>query len=438
MMGDMMNYTDSEQFHIPENWTELNKEMYRTILTDGQVQNLMQSDIKFDLMITEVFGMDPMIGFANYFKMPVVLISTLRTNPFVSTWTGTPSPPSFIPFVMSHLPKEMNFLQRVKNTLFQTFFEVLWGYMQYATDRVVYNEIFPDPKPSFYQARKDAVSLVLMNSHISLDGAQPLMTNIIEVGGMQVTTKSEPLPQELQQFMDNSRDGIVYFSFGTNVQASIMHEKQRNAFIKVLTEIKENVIIKWDHPQSIAHVPKRKFYTSDWLPQSDILAHPKVKIFVTHGGLMSTTETIYRGVPTVGIPVFGDQQANIKYHESLGIGVRLSYSNVTEESFRWALTEVLSNTRYQNTVKDISNKFKDRLVPPLETAKWWIEYVIRHKGAPFLRSPAIKLNCFQYHNLDVYGFIFGIMFITFWVVKILIRQVYLKMCKSSNQKIKTS
>lgn len=37
---------------------------------------------------------------------------------------------------------------------------------------------------------------------------------------------------------------------------------------------------------------------------------------------------------------------------------------------------------------------------PLETAVYWCEYVIRHGGAPHLRSSAMDLNFVQYHNLD--------------------------------------
>lgn len=39
---------------------------------------------------------------------------------------------------------------------------------------------------------------------------------------------------------------------------------------------------------------------------------------------------------------------------------------------------------------------------PLETAVYWCEYVIRHRGAPQLRSAAMNLNFVQYHNLDVF------------------------------------
>jgi len=67
---------------------------------------------------------------------------------------------------------------------------------------------------------------------------------------------------------------------------------------------------------------------------------------VTHGGLLSTQEALNRGVPVVGIPVFGDQTLNMAWAQSAGYGVMLSVHNITKSSASWALKEVLENDRY--------------------------------------------------------------------------------------------
>lgn len=63
----------------------------------------------------------------------------------------------------------------------------------------------------------------------------------------------------------------------------------------------------------------------------------------------------------------------------------------------------------------------------IEKAVWWIEYVIRHKGAKHLRSIAVDLPLWQYLMLDVLGFLFVIvtsfLLIIYFIVKLVFRLV---------------
>lgn len=138
-----------------------------------------------------------------------------------------------------------------------------------------------------------------------------------------------------------------------------------------------------------------------WLPQDDVLAHPNVKLFISHCGLGGVTEARYHGVPILGIPIFGDQPSNLKGIVEEGWAVSLPYSTLNEETFEASLTEALTNNTYGLVVKREANLFRDRPQHPLDTAVYWVEYVMRHKGAKHMQSQAIDLNYFQYHSLDV-------------------------------------
>lgn len=74
-----------------------------------------------------------------------------------------------------------------------------------------------------------------------------------------------------------------------------------------------------------------------------ILAHPNLKLFITHGGLLSTIEATYHGVPVVGIPIFGDQKMNVAKAVNRKVGLQVPYNELTEETLGKALNEILSN-----------------------------------------------------------------------------------------------
>jgi glucuronosyltransferase len=57
-------------------------------------------------------------------------------------------------------------------------------------------------------------------------------------------------------------------------------------------------------------------------------------------------EAINRGVPLLGIPIFGDQSMNMGKAVSAGYGVMVEIGNVTEDSLTWAISEILENPRY--------------------------------------------------------------------------------------------
>ena len=70
----------------------------------------------------------------------------------------------------------------------------------------------------------------------------------------------------------------------------------------------------------------------------------------------------------------------------------------------------------------------DRPVPPLESALYWIEYVIRHKGAPHLRSAAQDLAWYQLYLIDVLGFILvvaiSVIYVTCCITKFIVRKLF--------------
>jgi glucuronosyltransferase len=69
----------------------------------------------------------------------------------------------------------------------------------------------------------------------------------------------------------------------------------------------------------------------------------------------------------------------------------------------------------------------------LETATYWTEYVIRHKGAPHMRFPGVDLNFFQYNSLDVIGFLIAGIYIVFKIISIVLKKLFCLVCSKSDK-----
>jgi glucuronosyltransferase len=54
-------------------------------------------------------------------------------------------------------------------------------------------------------------------------------------------------------------------------------------------------------------------FISEWFPQREILIHPRLKAFITHGGYNSLYESARAGVPIMTMPFFWDQFKNGKW-----------------------------------------------------------------------------------------------------------------------------
>ena len=74
--------------------------------------------------------------------------------------------------------------------------------------------------------------------------------------------------------------------------------------------------------------------------------HPRMKAFITHGGMNSVTEAINFGIPMVAIPLLGDQEHNVATAVKRGVAVLVEKKNMTTEALTNALRRVLDDKRY--------------------------------------------------------------------------------------------
>ncbi|XP_055153397.1 UDP-glucuronosyltransferase 2B11 isoform X1 [Symphalangus syndactylus] len=339
------------------------------------------------------------------------LLAELFNIPFVYSLCFTPGytierhsgglifPPSYIPVVISKLSDQMTFMERVKNIIYVLYFNFWFQMCDMKKWDQFYSEVLGRPTTLFETMRK--ADIWLMRNSWNFKFPHPFFPNVDFVGGLHCKP-AKPLPKEMEEFVQSSgENGVVVFSLGSVIR-NITAERA-NVVATALAQIPQKVLWKFDGNKPDALGLNTRLYK--WIPQNDLLGHPKTRAFITHGGANGIYEAIYHGIPMVGIPFFWDQPGNIAHMEAKGAAVRLDFHTMSSTDLLNALKTVINDPSYKENVMKLSRIQHDQPVKPLDRAVFWIEFVMRHKGAKHLRVAAHDLTWFQYHSLDVIGFL---------------------------------
>ncbi|KAM5269094.1 UDP-glucuronosyltransferase 1A7-like isoform 3-T3 [Hipposideros larvatus] len=371
----------------------------KSLFNDTKLVKYIEEN-SFDAVFLDPFDMCGLIV-AKYFSLPSVVFTRGVFCHYLEEGAQCPSPLSYVPRELFGLSDAMTFREKVWNHLFYLEERLICGhFLKNALE--VASEILQTtvtPYDLFSQA-----SIWLLRTDFVLDYPKPVMPNMIFIGGINCHP-GKPLSKEFEGYINASgKHGIVVFSLGSMV--SEIPEKRAMEIADALGKIPQTVLWRYTGapPSNLA----KNTILVKWLPQNDLLGHPKTRAFITHSGSHGIYEGICNGVPMVMLPLFGDQMDNAKRIETRGAGVTLNVLEMTSEDLENALKTVINNKSYKENIMRLSSLHKDRPIEPLDLAVFWVEFVMRHKGAPHLRPAAHDLTWYQYHSLDVVGFLLAI------------------------------
>ncbi|XP_067299697.1 UDP-glucuronosyltransferase-like isoform X2 [Pseudorasbora parva] len=351
----------------------------------------------FDVLLTDPFLPCGTI-IADSFSLPAVYFLRLIPCGLDESATQCPSPSSFVPRLMTGYSDKMTFSQRVKNTLMTIFEIYLCSKLFASADELASRYL---QKDTTYKELLGHGAIWLHRYDFTFEFPKPQMPNMVQIGGINCA-KNGPLTEELEEFVNGSGEhGFVVFTLGSMV--SQLPEAKAREFFEAFRQIPQRVL--WRHTGPVPENAPKNVKLMKWLPQNDLLGHPKVKAFITHGGSHGIYEGICNGVPMVMLPLFGDQGDNAQRLVARGVAEALSIFDVTSDKLLVALRKVLNDKSYKEKMTKLSAIHRDRPIEPLDLAVFWTEFVMRHKGADHLRTAAHELNWIQYHSLDVIGFL---------------------------------
>ncbi|XP_062398811.1 UDP-glucuronosyltransferase 2C1-like [Sardina pilchardus] len=408
--------------------TELGLRICDGILRSDTLMEKLKQD-KYDLLFADpIYPCSELL--AEILDIPFVYSLRFSVADSMERLCGQlPAPPSYVPGTMVKLTDQMSFTERLINVAFYLAQDAIY-YSVWRKYDEYYSEILG--KPTSFCELMGKADLWLMRTYWDFNYPHPILPNFKYVGGIHCKP-AKPLPKDMEEFVQSSGgNGIVVFTLGSMI-ANLTKEKS-NIIASALGQIPQKVLwrYKGERPETLA--PNTRL--NEWIPQNDLLGHPKTRAFVTHGGTNGLYEAIYHGVPMVGIPLFGDQPDNMVHMKAKGAAVIMDYNTMQTKDLVDGLKSVINDPSYKASAMNLSKIHHDRPESPRDEAVFWIEHVMRNKGAKHLRVEAHNLTWYQYHSLDVFAFLTGIVLLVLFTVFKACKFCFRMCCLKSSRKNK--
>ncbi|KAF8361693.1 hypothetical protein PRIPAC_88616 [Pristionchus pacificus] len=398
----------------------------RVLNEPGLLERLREE--KFDVMIVENFDVCG-VGISNAVspKSVIGVSSSALSGWHFSEW-GVPEAVSYRPMSSTANLDVHSFLSRLYNLYCSCLNRLLFGFSRRSVNQAL-REHFGPEYPTL-EEQSSNVAYVFTNSEPLIESAAPTMARVIDIGGI-----GAKQPGKLDEYWEDiltKRPKTVLLSFGSIAKSILIPPAMKTGIVKAIARIPDVTFI-WkyeDLEDEFATGEASKvanLVLTKWMPQVDILAHPNLAAFITHGGMGSTQETALRGVPGIFIPIFADQPRNAGMMEFNGFG-RVYDKNELHDDEKLAETikEVLGNTKYRENAKRISAMLAKKPFKSRELLVKHVEFAAEFGPSAALRPQSIDMSFIEYNNLDILTVVLLVMvvklYLTVKIVKYLGRK----------------
>ncbi|TMS37610.1 hypothetical protein L596_004506 [Steinernema carpocapsae] len=393
MMADQCEYALEQQWMLEELWEQ-----------------------RFDLMIHELLdhcqlGIMQAVGI----KKHIVVQSAIPWEG-ASDSLGIPNIPSIVPSSFATNGNDMNIFQRFTNLIQTHIAKSLTNPNLEVIEDMCRHKFGTNFVP--FQDLIDNATFVFTNSDPLIDFSHPIISKVIELGGLCVR-KPKILDEDLKKVLEQ-REKTVLISFGSILKSHTMPKEYKENIARVIRSF-PNVTFVWKFENEETEFLRgvENVVLMKWIPQNNVLNHPNLKLFVTHGGMNSILEAANRGVPVVGVPIFGDQMRNIRMMEALGAGEHLDRFDLANyEKLRKTIAKVLHEKSYEENSARIASMIAERPIDLKHSFLRHVEFALKFGPVPSMTSKSPRMSFFTYYMLDVASLVLP-------VVALLLSSVYL-------------
>jgi len=405
------------------------------VISNSTIMNSLNAT-QFDLVLA-----DPsvMCGELIATKLNVPFVYNVRTLPgeIQFSLSQTPMPLAYVPMINTEFTDRMNLKQRTINLLNYIVQQTGTRFGLSFMDPLVHKYVTPNK--GFLDIVADS-SMWLIRTDFSFEYPRPFMPNVKFIGGFHckpaqnlTDPSSAKFNPKLAAWVDGAENGLIVFSMGSMVRS--MHHSKAEMIARALAKLKQRVI--WRYAGEIPAGLGANTKIMDWIPQNDLIGHPKTILFITHGGTNGLYEAIYHGVPMLGLPLLVDQFDNMLRITGRGAGKVLDITKIDEHQLYQTAQEIIDNPEYRYAAQQMSELHRAKPMHPLESTIFWIENTIKTHGAYHLRPAAHDLYWFQYLMLDSICLIGVVAWVSVYLLSALFHNLF-GSGKSSTKKVKVN
>ncbi|CAL2028431.1 unnamed protein product [Caenorhabditis brenneri] len=322
---------------------------------------------------------------------------------------GEPLDLSHVPTILSTLedPEKWSFSDKIQNYKLSMAYQK-WTYEVFDAQTTIYKKYLGEEVPDWRELIAKS-SLQFVNSIPYVDFPRTVGQKTISIGGIQVGSQIEDLEEEWDAVL-SARPMNVLISFGSVVRSMDLPEVWRNPNMSrsnLLAAIKSqpNTTFIWKYESDDLSFAQGfpNIHFSKWVPQTSLLNDPRLTAFITHGGLGSTNELSYHGVPAIMVPVFVDQHRNSNMLARHGGVIVFKKQDLGDaDKIKNALQAILYDEKYKKNSMKLAELLNNQPLKPREQVVRYVEFVARFGPFPNMDMEGRGLGLLEKNVLDIY------------------------------------
>ncbi|GMR47256.1 hypothetical protein PMAYCL1PPCAC_17451, partial [Pristionchus mayeri] len=371
----------------------------KNLLSKPEVIEKLRAE-KYDVMMAETFdycgfGIAKILGI----KSTVAVFSS-SLNDYTAWVTGTPSPWAVVQSAYSGVV-DRSISSRLWNLLcVAADFRV--NHLFVSSANLAFEERFGSGFPSIQELIANS-SLIVTAGDPLLDLPRPTQRKIIDIGAIGIR-EAKPLEKEYDDIL-NLRPRTVVFSLGSVARTTDMPIAFKRGLAEAFRRFPDVTFLwKYEQPEEASEFLEgvENVVLKKWMPQNDLLGDPRVVALITHGGKTSLNEVGAKGLPTVFIPIYGDQPRNADIAVKLGFGIFLNKRDLGKpEIIESAIRSILYEKKYTESAKLVAEMIRSRPFSAQELLVKHVKFAAKFGNVKSLDHEGFDYPLYIYWNLDI-------------------------------------